>query len=584
MKSNAYTVSLWSVLILALTVFAPQTEARISVSASVERSSMSLGETNHYTLTIRNVSTSPDISPPQADGLQFRPNRQLHTSTQIINNRLTSELRLSWPFQASRTGTYEIPGRTITIDGEEFTLNSVSVRVTEMSEEIRNRFFMRWELEPGPWFVGQSIQASLKLYVRPDISARRSGQLTSSVEGIVQPNLEVQGRQYRELVDGTNYIVIAWDTLVIPVRAGEVSINTQLPLVYETGRVQRDFWGARPIQEEIILSTPEANWVVRELPRASRPSGFSGAIGDFEVNSRLSSDEVRQGDPVTLTLQVRGRGNLDRIDAPPFPESSAWRAYPPRTDVSYNEGSRIEGMVEIEYILTPRQAGELEIPELEFSWFEPRAQEFHRHTVPTKSVMVSAGQSTASTRGRTGELTTEDLQIAEGLRPLATQPGNHRDLRVIWNQPVFWAAQSGTALALAIVAGAMQRRRRLDRDPLERARRAALQHSNKFAAASIEAAKREDAHAFYGNACLCLGHRLAAFAPEQVRPESLSLDQLEQLRDNPDIPDKWIDEARLLFERKDSLMFAGLKPDAETMKEDLERMQSLNRGISEKKS
>lgn len=554
--------------------------ANVSVSASIERSTMSVGETNYYTLTIRNASASPDIDPPQADGLQFRPNRQVHTSTQIINNRLTSEIRLSWPFQASRTGRFEVPGRTITIDGESYTINSVSVRVSEMPEEMRNRFFMRWQLEPGPWFVGQNIEASLKLYVRPDINARRAGQLSSSVEGIVQPNLNVQGRQFRENVDGTNYIVIAWDTLVTPIRAGEVSINTQLPLVYETGRVQRDFWGARPIQEEVILSTPDANWVVRELPRSSRPQSFSGAIGDFDVHTRLSSDEVRQGDPITLTLQLQGRGNLDRIDAPAFPESSAWRVYPPRTDVSFIEDSKVEGLVEIEYILSARQSGDIEIPEMEFSWFNPKEQEYKKHQVPAQTVRVLPDPSTGQAAVR--PTSPEALQVDSELRPLATRMGSSGNLQPVWHQPIFWTSQAGSAIALAILVGVLQRRRQISADPLARARRAAHQQSRKLATAAKQAAQASDALAFYSQACLAIANQMAGLDPVNIRAESVSADQLERIGESQGLSSETITKLQKLFDRKDSAQFAGWKPGPDVLENDLKELQASLRDISER--
>lgn len=572
------------ILCLWLSLFAAASvDARVTVSASIERSSMSVGETNYYTLTIRNATGSPDLEAPQADGLQFRSNRQVHTSTQIINNRLSSEVRLSWPFQASRTGRFEVPGRTVTIDGEDHTINPVSVRVTEMPEEMRNRFFMRWQLEPGPWFVGQNIEASLKLYVRPDINARRGGQLTSSVEGIVQPKLDVQGRQYREVVDGTNYIVISWDTLVTPIRAGEVSINTQLPLIYETGRMQRDFWGARPIQEEIILSTSDANWLIRELPRASRPAGFSGAIGDFEISSRLSSEEIRQGDPITLTLQLRGRGNLDRIDAPSFPESSEWRVYPPRTEVSFNEDSRVEGLVEIEYILSPRQSGEIEIPELKFSWFHPRTQEYQEHRVPAQTVRVRPDSGATAGQGRQ-PTAPENLQVASDLRPLATRLGRRTTLEPVWHQTAFWATQAGSAVALALLAGVFHRQRRFHADPLARARKASQQQARKLSSAAHKAVQSYDGQAFYTKACLAIGHQLASLDPLTIRAESVSGDQLERIAQTLQLSQEEVATVQSLFDRKDSVQFAGWKPDQEILVKDHERLESTLRYLSEKKS
>lgn len=86
-------------------------------------------------------------------------------------------------------------------------------------------------------------------------------------------------------------------------------------------RFEEDFLrGRQPVdrQEASVVSAP-VGLVVRALPTAGRPAGFTGAVGDFTVAATVSAPTVAVGSTFTLSVTVRGDGNLERFAPMPTP-------------------------------------------------------------------------------------------------------------------------------------------------------------------------------------------------------------------------------------------------------------------------
>lgn len=104
----------------------------------------------------------------------------------------------------------------------------------------------------------------------------------------------------------------------LPEAPGELVLDgTELRFAYATlfdddvfrGRVPRD-------RAEASVRAAAVRVRVLPLPEAGRPPQFAGAVGEFEFGSDAMPREVAVGDVVTLTLEIRGRGNFDHF-APP---------------------------------------------------------------------------------------------------------------------------------------------------------------------------------------------------------------------------------------------------------------------------
>lgn len=582
-KAGQPRAALWafllSLIFLPLTANA-QTASR-SAHASVQSPSMTLGQTNTYTIVLPNSHT-PNISPPSAPGLQFASNGSTSSSMRIVNGVSSSQTRISWQFQAERAGKFVIPARILDLQGTQLQIPAVTVQVTDMPAERRNRFFLRWQLPEAPYFVGQAIPATLQLFVRADMKAGIGNAPSGSNEQFLQTPFSEQPRQKQGQMDGITYVVVEWDTIITPIRVGVGDLPVSLTLVYETGKTQRGMWGRQAVQDQIRLTTETANWEIRDLPRTGRPKSFSGAVGDFKVQSHLSAHEATAGEPLTFALAISGEGNFDRIRAPEISEADGWRIYPPRTQTEKSEEAPNEGVKTFEYIFTPQNASVTETPPVAFSWFDPHQEVWEERVLGSEPVEIKPGTTPPAT-SRASSSTSAPTAEDTALRPIVTSLGTSHTFLAPWQQPLFWVFNGGLGIAAAAVMFTLARKRKSDQNPFLHLQSAATRKGRELAAQATQAADRQDATGFYQNATQALRHFLAFLDPQSHNPESLTGRDLEKILQQFSFSEEATTQIDRLFQRQEASHFAGWQPEPSELQQDRETFASLLHQIARRK-
>src|SRR4029079_19190381 len=88
------------------------------------------------------------------------------------------------------------------------------------------------------------------------------------------------------------------------------------------------------------------------LPREGQPSGFAtGNVGHFPMEVAVDRTSVAVGDAVTLTLTVRGSGNLRNVVLPALPTLPGWKGYEPKTSVALESGPVGQGNKTLEWLI-----------------------------------------------------------------------------------------------------------------------------------------------------------------------------------------------------------------------------------------
>jgi hypothetical protein len=101
---------------------------------------------------------------------------------------------------------------------------------------------------------------------------------------------------------------------------------------------------------------------VLPLPEVGRPPQFSGAVGDFELRADAMPREVAVGEVVTLTLEIRGRGNFEHFAPPRVGPFDGLRTISERTE-------RLPDVLRTICELKVVAERVREIPALEFAYF-----------------------------------------------------------------------------------------------------------------------------------------------------------------------------------------------------------------------
>lgn len=114
------------------------------------------------------------------------------------------------------------------------------------------------------------------------------------------------------------------------------------------------------------------------LPK-DKPQSFYGAVGtNYTISSKLDLKEVPAGEPVTLTVTVKGVGNLAAIKDIPVPDLGAgFRIYETSSDLKNRISSgKVTGTKVYKTVIVPRASGRFMIPEIVFSYFDTESKTY----------------------------------------------------------------------------------------------------------------------------------------------------------------------------------------------------------------
>ena len=150
-------------------------------------------------------------------------------------------------------------------------------------------------------------------------------------------------------------------------------------------------------EERFVVRAESAQLVVKALPEAGRPQDFTGAVGVLRSSVTLDSVAARVGDPLVLTMRVNGIGNVKLLPRPVLEVS--WASTVAGTErVSVDtSGAFVRGYKEFDWILTPTQAGRVDVPTLRYSYFDPYRGEYgYAETAPSTLTVDDGSLATAA--------------------------------------------------------------------------------------------------------------------------------------------------------------------------------------------
>jgi tetratricopeptide (TPR) repeat protein len=436
------------------------------------------------------IDAAPPVVPSQADVSI----RYIGPSTQvsIINGRATQRTEHRYAISAAKPGTYTIGPITVRQGGALKDVGSVRLEVLASGAV------------GGPT-EGESAQLSLTLAVPrtevylhehiPLTLALRVGQVR--VADLQYPQIDGDGfsieklaepSQRQEQVGGGIVQVVEFGTTLTPLRAGTLSVgpaSMRLNVLQRDRRQDRFFGFFGETRRATELRGEPLTLTVLPLPDAGRPAGFSGAVGQFQWDVRATPLDPRAGDPVTVTTTIRGQGNLDTLTPPAITEGDALRVYP----VQAATGNVPPGSRAFEQVVIPGSAGEVTLPPLAFSYFDPSARAYRTLTPAAIVLHVQPGvvarveTPAATPQPATGQA---EAPLGQDIVFLKDSPGTLQPIGTrLYKSVTLWTFPLAP-LAAWIGAVYWDRRRQEQADP----RRARASRAGRDARAGIAAARQ----------------------------------------------------------------------------------------------
>ncbi|MBU0945416.1 MAG: BatD family protein [Proteobacteria bacterium] len=396
-------------LVVLLVAEVMPVQSGVQVSASLNATSFPIDRVAALTITVKGTrSFEPQM--PEVDGLQFQQRGQ-STQIEMINGDFSASVTTVYLVQGLREGKFTIPaipistkeGRQLTqpIDFEITASQSAAVSSSAQSPssskprlrsgEAEQVAFMRVTLNKEKSYSGEVVPVQIKAYFREGIKANLNTLPQVAGEGFVLQQLAPEPVQTREIVNNAAYTVLEWDSTLSGIKEGQHRISLELEATLLLPEQRRrslhdrslfddpfmgdsffdNFFG-RYLEKEVKVVSPELDLEVLSLPEEGRPQEFHGAIGEFHLSVSGDPLEVEPGEPITLTMTVKGKGNFDRVQAPELDEDEGWKSYSPSSEF-LEDGGMGQGKKVFEQALVARDPHLQEIPAVTFAYFDPTA-------------------------------------------------------------------------------------------------------------------------------------------------------------------------------------------------------------------
>lgn len=410
-----------SILLIALTA-AVSLHAQVSFTVKPP-SRVYEGQRFPVTFRLTNAEGS-DLKVSQINGctLLYGPSVSTSQSYQVVNGRAssTSATEYTYYYKADKAGSFTIPAASVLADGKRYTTKAVSftihdiadantpasqrpVDVDDVDTQAAGRrvnsddVFVRIILSKSSAYEQEAIGCTIKLYTKYSISSFMPTK-QPSFDGFLIQEVDLQpALNQTETYNGQNYMTaVLKKCIIFPQKSGKLTINSGN---YDISVVQYEnvnmgmFQVRQPREAKIKVNSNSASIDITPLPQP-QPEGFTGAVGKFEIDSRLVGNSFRTNDPATLIYTISGTGNIKYVKEPVIDFPTEFEQYTPKSDIQASvQANDVTGSMTVEYTFVPQSVGDFTIGSDKFVYFNPQTRQYVTLTTPSYPVKVAKGVS-----------------------------------------------------------------------------------------------------------------------------------------------------------------------------------------------
>ena len=402
-------------ILFLLTFFIASTSAyaaELSAKAVAESTEVYTGETFAFQIQISGSENpeQPDLSNLKGFNVRFLSGSQNSSSSiTIINGKMTKNERKGYVFSyhltPEKTGALAIPSIEVRAGNDTVRTNPLVIVARRPAES--DDFKLRLSLSKETCYVGEPLILTVTWYIGKNVNNfnfnlpviqdnrfqfadpgidKNSGK---KLYRIPLGSSEVIGEEGQDILDGKRFTTISFKKVLIPIESGTIPIEQAiLTCSAQTGYSKRsndplssffddDFFGSsrRAVYKTVVVPSNKLTLRVKKLPTEGRPANFAGNIGTYKIETSAAPLAVNVGDPITLTVTLRGPEYLEHVELPPLNDQSAFKD---RFKIPEERASaEIKGDSKIfTQTIRPLSPDVNEIPPVELSYFDTKKGEY----------------------------------------------------------------------------------------------------------------------------------------------------------------------------------------------------------------
>ncbi len=322
-----------------------------------------------------------------------RSQRQ-HNAITYINGKVHNEHSTSLIISFAPEHNITIPSYTVNVDGEMLKTKPLNLTVVKADRSIGQKtaaneaFFLSMKVNKSEVEVGEPLLLTVIFAVRDGVQITQDTEYTSpSFDGFVVKQLKDQ-RVYRQ----NEYQIQEIRYLLIPQKEGVYRIGPAMAKVGVADNRRRDMFGMFFNTKWSKIASNTVTVKVNPLPVEA------DLIGDFTVQSKIDHQKVKPNKPVNLTIEIRGKGNLDDFEISDY-EIDGVTVYGDEPKVTTEvQGDHIFSRLEKHFVFISDH--DFTIPSRVFSMYDPQTKKKSSLKIPSykiKIIQAAGTQKNSST-------------------------------------------------------------------------------------------------------------------------------------------------------------------------------------------
>jgi hypothetical protein len=567
-------------------------------TASVDNTTVGVNDQFQVTFTFSgtDINGIKSFNPPDFHGFMVLSGPNQSTSMQIINGSVSASASYSYYLRPHSVGKFTIGSASINYNGKIFSTQPLAINVVKESQHhsassgkssgedqsatlknIGDNLFILATADKQKVYLGEQVIVTYKLYTRLGIASQMQISKLPSYQGFWAEEINTpnsisfatemyHGRQFR--------VGVLKKVALFPSQTGELSVTPlvlDVPVQIQNRRNSNDIFD-QFFNDPFFNSFQTVNYTAKSntirlhvipLPDKDVPKSFNGAVGDYSISSQISSTTVKANEPLTLKVNISGRGNIQLLNMPEINLPSGFDKYEPKTSEQIDRNGTISGTKSFDYLIIPRSPGSKEIPPIQFSFFNPEKRSYTTLTTPSYIINVTPG-AILDNQIAAGYSKEEIKVLGQDIRYIKTSTD---DLRREGDGNLgikFWTATILPVVLLGGIVAFKKRRDKLEGDvQLLRYRRAEKVARKRFKVAD-DFMKANDQAGFYAE----ISQALFGYLEDKLHiPKSeISLEKAVDILKAKGIDGGLIESLRSCIEKCEFARFAPSANGAEAMK------------------
>jgi tetratricopeptide (TPR) repeat protein len=388
----------FKIFILFLLLFSFNTFAEISLS--IYPTPIVAGEESN--LIINSSEGKAEIKElPKVKGLRWLNTNSYSKNIMIING--VKYIKTSYPFIIKTPGRVNLPSMTVSIEGgKDITTAEKEVLVsTGPLSDLESLLYMKctYPKKKRSYYVGEDVPLKINIYRALDLKADPVEYPQIKMDNIIFDNFKENkqsdkfapypyGSPAKVTNDGIDYIETTFYTSFRPLSDGILRGGTSLTFNIQLKSSSRSS-GSSPFDDDLfgsnsmfsgsffnrnkfvtrIITAKIPKIEVKPLPPIPAKSNYLGLIGDWKIKENINYEKLKEGEPVTVSLDITGLGSLETLNVPDI-NVPGFNVYSPEV-IKQENGYGEKQSVKIDYVLIPTEPGKSNL-NLSFSIFDTK--------------------------------------------------------------------------------------------------------------------------------------------------------------------------------------------------------------------